>query len=182
MTDVLIVHGVDGCPEENWFPWLKEELESLGCNVIVPQFPTPEDQTLDNWMKILDKYRSRFNGDSILVGHSLGVSFLLNVLEKNKAKAAFLVAGFTGKIGHEFDENMKTFAQREFKWNVIRDNCRDFFVFYSDDDPYVKTYKARVLSEKLGVNATLVRGAGHFNSASGYTKFELLLENIRDVL
>lgn len=182
MTNVLIVHGLGGYPEENWFPWLKGKLESLNCDVLVPRFPTPEDQTLDSWLAVLDRYRGHLNEDSIVVGHSLGVSFLLSVLEERRVRAAFLVAGFVGRINNEFDEGMKTFVQREFEWDKIRKNCKRFYVFYSDDDPYVKPHKARELSERLVTHATLVKNAGHFNAASGYTRFDLLLERMRDEL
>src|SRR3989344_7400211 len=122
MPTVMIVHGVEGHPEpeENWFPWLKKELETLGCNVLVPQFPTPEGQTLANWMEVFESYRKKLGTDGILVGHSLGVPFILNILEKHPAHAAFLVAGFVGKVGNRFDDGMKTFAQRAFDWNAIR--------------------------------------------------------------
>lgn len=41
MANVIIIHGAYGNPEENWFPWLKKELEKLDCRVFVPKFPTP---------------------------------------------------------------------------------------------------------------------------------------------
>jgi len=46
--DAIILHGTMGSPEGNWFPWLKSQLEN-DYNVYVPQFPTPENQTKDNW-------------------------------------------------------------------------------------------------------------------------------------
>ena len=92
MTNVFIIHGAYGHPNENWFPWLKSELEKLGCKVFVPKFPTPENQSLENWLKVFKDYKQYLNENSIVVGHSLGPAFLLNILENldKPIKAAFL--------------------------------------------------------------------------------------------
>ena len=29
----IIIHGIYGHPEENWFPWLKNKLEGMGYEV-----------------------------------------------------------------------------------------------------------------------------------------------------
>ncbi|MDP3988435.1 MAG: hypothetical protein Q8P80_04820 [Candidatus Levybacteria bacterium] len=50
----VIFHGAYGNPEENWFPQLKEELEALGQKVVVPKFPTPQNQNLESWMKVFE--------------------------------------------------------------------------------------------------------------------------------
>lgn len=178
MQNVFIFHGVGGSPDENWFPWLKEELSSRGYNVIVPQFPTPEGQTLENWLKVLDEYREFLNEETILIGHSLGVPFALNVVERFKVGAAYLVAGFYGKTGNDFDPGMVTFAQREFDWDRIRENCEKFTVYHSDNDRYIKLEKAEQLVEKLNIEVTLIPGAGHISQSAGYTKFDKLLEDI----
>ncbi|PIN68395.1 hydrolase, partial [Candidatus Woesearchaeota archaeon CG11_big_fil_rev_8_21_14_0_20_57_5] len=36
MKTVFIFHGTEGYPEENWFSWLKQELERIGYQVVVP--------------------------------------------------------------------------------------------------------------------------------------------------
>ena len=36
---VVIIHGSYGKPEENWFPWLAEEVRKLGHSATVPTFP-----------------------------------------------------------------------------------------------------------------------------------------------
>ncbi len=178
MQNVFIFHGVGGNPQENWFPWLKKELSSREYNVIIPQFPTPENQTLKNWLKVLENYNEFLNDDTILIGHSLGVPFTLNVIEKYRVKAAFLIAGFYGIAGNEFDPGMVTFAQRKFDWQKIRKNCKKFYVYHSDNDPYIKLEKAQKLADKLNVEVNLIPNAGHINKSSGYTEFEKLLNDI----
>ncbi len=182
MANIFIIHGVEGYPKENWFPWLKTELEKLGHKVFVPQFPTPENQSLSNWLEVLEQYKEFLTPATILIGHSLGAPFVLNVLEKYPAKAAVLVAGFVGKAGNQFDEGMKTFAQKSFNWQQIKNNCQNFVVFHSDNDPYVKLEKGQEVAEHLGVEVTLVKSAGHFNKAAGYETFGLLLEKIKPFL
>ncbi|MBN1495109.1 serine hydrolase family protein [Candidatus Peregrinibacteria bacterium] len=182
MANIFIIHGVGGYPEENWFPWLKNELERLGHKVIVPQFPTPENQTLSNWLNELEKYKEFLTSTSIFVGHSLGVPFVLNVIERYPVKAAFLVSGFVGKEGNQFDDSMKTFVQKIFNWTQIKSNCKNFIIFHSDNDPYIKLEKAQELAKNLDVEVNVVKGAGHFNSTAGYTSFDLLLEKIKPLL
>jgi uncharacterized protein len=180
--NIFIFHGVGGSPQENWFPWLSAELREMGHETIVPLFPTPLFQTLPRWLKVLDKHSDKLDDDAILVGHSLGVSFALNVIERHPVKAAFLTAGFTGKIGHFFDRAMKTFAQRDFDWEKIRGNCPHFSVLNSDNDQYVPFYKAEELAAKLGTEVILVKGGGHLNEGAGFTTFPELLEKMKAVL
>ncbi|MBT4384604.1 serine hydrolase family protein [Candidatus Peregrinibacteria bacterium] len=182
MANVLIVHGVGGDPNENWFPWLKIQLEELGHKVIIPQFPTPKGQILSNWLEIFEKIKGELGEQPILIGHNLGVPFVVNIIEKNPVKAAFLVAGFTGIAGNQFDESMKTFAQKPFDWQQIKKNCKKFYIFHSDNDPYIKIEKAEELANNLDTQFTLVPGGGHLNASAGYTHFDLLLEKIKHEL
>jgi predicted alpha/beta hydrolase family esterase len=185
MTNVFIIHGAYGNPDENWIPWLKGELEKLNYNVIVPKFPTPENQNLKNWLDVFSKYNNDkfLNSDTIFIGHSIGVAFLLNVLESKKMKkikSAYFIAGFTGKLNNpKFDIINESFANKIFDWNAMKSNCNRIFVYHSDNDPYVPLAKAEDLAKNLNVKVNLVKNAGHFGTKAGYTKFELLLEKIK---
>jgi len=182
MPNVIIIHGSYGSPSENWIPWLKWELEKLGCRVFVPRFPTPKNQSIQNWLTIFNKYEQYLDRKSIVIGHSIGVAFLLNILEKrNKPiKAAFFVSGFTGLLNNPaFDKLNSSFVDKNFNWQMIKKNCSHFFVFHSNNDPYVPLKKATDLAQNLGVNIILVQDAGHFNEKAGFTKFDLLLQNIK---
>ncbi len=182
MLNIIIIHGTGGSPNENWFPWLKSELEKLNHRVFVPEFPTPKNQSLKNWLDVFKNYEQYLDKNTIVVGHSLGAAFLLNVLEKldRPIKSAFFVSGFLGLLNNpEFDELNKTFTTKSFDWDKIKSNCEEFCVINSNNDPYEPIEKGKELAKNLNVKLTIIKNAGHINSESGYDKFELLLEKIK---
>lgn len=187
MPTVFLFHGAYGSPSENWFPWLKEELENIGCEVIVPTFPTPKEQTLDNWLKVFKKFEQHVNENTVFIGHSLGVAFILSLLERPKARirASFLVSGFVTRVIDPKDQVNtinKTFYDKKFNWEKIKENCKDFHVINSDNDPYVSPEIAEKVSTQLGVELIIIEGGGHFNKKSGYEKFPQLLDMVEDAL
>lgn len=203
----FIIHGTGGHPDENWIPWLRTELNNIGCEVIVPKFPTPIGQSLDNWLEVFEEYKNDLDNETIIIGHSVGVAFILNILErhelnhelKNTAqenkksrqnkqmnkqlKAAFLVSGFTGTLNNPtFDLVVSSFSDRNFNWKKIRNNCAKFHVFHSDNDPFVNIRKAHELAERLETTPIIIKGGGHFTIVRGYIKFPQLLEKIKGEL
>lgn len=182
MANIFLIHGAYGNPDENWLPWLKEELEKLGHNVYVPKFPTPEGQSLKSWLDAFRDYEKYVDEASIFVGHSLGPAFILHILEKHKARAAFLVAGFISKLGKDEFDSINSAFFKDFDWESIRNNCKKFYVYNSDNDPYVPVTKAGELAEKLKIDVIEIEGAGHFNEKGGYKKFDILLDNIKNEL
>ena len=169
---VLIIHGAYSRPQGNWFPWLKEELESRGFGVSVPKFPTPVNQSLERWKKVVDK--EDIGEDAVLVGHSLGAAFILNWLEEHHAVAAFLVAGFHRRLGISLDKLNSSFIDKEFRWDAIKGHCGKRFCISSGNDPYIPLDVSRELAEKMGAELALVGNGGHLNKESGYTGFPLL--------
>ncbi|MBS3122895.1 alpha/beta hydrolase [Candidatus Woesearchaeota archaeon] len=181
MTNAFIFHGTAGYPEENWFPWLKERLEALNYRVFVPQFPTPENQSLENWFKVFEKYKKYYTSDTILIGHSLGGAFLLRVLEKYniKIKAAYIIAAPIGVLPIKNYDGDKLFIKHPFDWEKIKSHAGKFFVFHSDNDPYVCLENGEKLAKHLKTELTFIPNAGHFNAKTGYLKFDLLLDKIK---
>lgn len=183
-SNIFIFHGTAGYPGENWFPWLKGKLEEKGYKVIVPQFPTPEGQSLKAWLDVLDNYKEDINENSIFVGHSLGGVFLLCLLERlaHPVKAAFFVGtpiGVRPILNYNQDSSFSGF---DFNWDKIRNKSNNFVVFHSDNDPYVSIGNGEQLAKKLGVDLSFIPNAGHFNTKAGYTKFEELRGKLEPLL
>ena len=186
MKNAFIIHGTEGNPEENWFPWLKQELEKMGYEVFVPQFPSPPKvpAKLAEWFEVLKNYESHINEETILIGHSLGGIFTLRILEKLKhpVKAACFVGtpiGIRPILNYDRDSSYSGFS---FDWEAIVNKASYFIVFQSDTDPYVSLGNGEEFAKKLNVKLNFVPNAGHFNSKAGYTKFDLLLEKLKPIL
>ena len=185
MANLILIHGTAGHSQENWFPWLKNELESLGHNVFAPDFPTPKDQTLQNWFNVFKDYEEYLNEDTVLIGHSLGPSFILRILEKTnvKVKACFFVAGFIGFLNNpEFDTLNKDFVINPFNWNKINANCEHFTLIIAEDDPYVPLQKGIDISKQLNASFHALKKGAHLNEAAGFTEFPFLLELVKKEL
>lgn len=180
MKSAFIIHGSTGSKDAHWYPWLKGELENRGLRVCLLQFPIEEGkQTIDNWLDTLTSMKE-YLPDSIMIDHSLGVPFILNVLNQwdVNIQAAFFVAGFGEKHEAEGEPDIKDFTAGDFNWDKIKNRCKNFYVIHSDNDPYVPLEKAQRLADNLGVNVILVKGGEHFQAQSGFKTFDLLLEKI----
>lgn len=149
--------------------------------MFLPQFPGGEQQRLHPWMRTFAPLKEHLGG-AVLVGHSLGVPFLLRVLERFFAhpRAAFFVGGFAGGV-EKSTFSLQDFVQEPFDWKTIRQRCQTFVVIHSDNDPYVPLEKAEEMARNLGVGVDLVKGGGHFLLPK-YRTFDFLLEKIDDVV
>ncbi len=185
-ANIFIFHGTEGYPEENWFPWLKQELEQRGYKVFVPQFPSPPvvPAKIAEWFDVLKNYEQNIDENSILIGHSLGGIFLLRALEKlnHPIKAAFFVGtpiGVRPILNYERDS---AFSGFDFNWEEIKKKAQNFVVFQSDDDPYVGLDNGKELAKNLGIELSFVPNAGHFNKKAGYLKFDQLKDKVLRIL
>jgi len=167
MKRAFIIHGAYGNPEENWIPWLKEELTKLNYEVVAPTFPTPEKQSLENWFEVFSKCMNALDNETIMVGHSLGVPFILNVLQKIDfpIRAMYLVSGFHTALNLPLDEINKTFIERGFDWEKIKSNCLNIHMFNGANDKYIPTAVSDDLAKKLGAKYELIPNGGHLNAA-----------------
>jgi len=181
---IIICHGLCGSPNENWLPWLKQELEKLGQEVIVPQFPTPQGQSLKNWMAVLAGFDRHFNKDLIIIGHSIAPAMILEKLEHIdvKIRGAVLVAPFISKLNDpQFDVPNATFY-KEHNWSKVQNNCRQFIIFQSKDDPFVPISRPEYIAHKLRVTPITINNGGHFNESAGFKQFPKLLEEVKKLL
>jgi predicted alpha/beta hydrolase family esterase len=184
LMDITIIHGTGGNPNGNWFPWLADQLTERGHTVRRPEFPTPENQSLDSWMKNFQNAVPALGDKSVLIGHSIGVAFIANVLNKLPAPIAgtFLASGFIGAIGNaDYDPLNASFFKAQFDWKKIRQNAGALHIYAGDNDPYVPFEKSLELARLLQSQLTVIPNGGHLNYESNFSRFEKLLSDIDDL-
>lgn len=184
MKNALILHGTDFDKDQkqhlnNWFPWLKTELEKLDYEVWVPELPEAWHPNLNRYWNFLKHFD--FNSETILIGHSSGGATVCGLLHKlppeNRIKLAISVAGFYKDEGW----NCEGLFSEPYDWGKIKKQSEKIIVIASDDDPYVKLHHAQYFASKLGIEPKIMHGQQHFNLEVGprYKEFPELLEIIR---
>jgi len=185
----ILIHGAFGHPEENWFPDLKDELENMGQEVIIPQFPVEDwdevtkngptipttRQNLQNWLDVFESEvlpKIQPADKVVMIGHSLGPVFILHAVEKFNLKldAAIFVSPFMDELKlkekWQFDFVNKTFYKTDFDFNKLKSQLGDTYVLYSNTDPYVSTPHTELFASTLSSSTILVKKAGHLSVGS----------------
>jgi predicted alpha/beta hydrolase family esterase/ADP-ribose pyrophosphatase YjhB (NUDIX family) len=181
----FIIHGSGGNPYENWFPWLREELTSKNKEVIVPQFPIEQNQTYENWSKILKTYLDMglINEHTVFIGHSLAPVFIMRFLIENQVKVTGVisVSGFNKLLNHPIDEVNKTFITEYKKIEEITEHTKFIYCIYSDNDPYIDKEELEKFAFYTKAEKTCIKGGGHFNTVAGYRRFDYILKVINQI-
>ncbi len=159
---VIITHGWNDSPANLWISWLAGELEARGFEVITPAMPNPRVPKLDLWLKTLSDAAGELDGNTTLVGYSLGTPTTLRFINDYpldvKVAGLVLVAGFgdgiMDKPGALFDPPL------EFDRIIERTKTR--VVIYSDNDPMVAPKRSQQLAIALRAREVIVMGGGHF--------------------
>lgn len=159
--NILILHGWNAGPKNNWFMKAKDEWKKKGFMVEVPQLPGNYFPKLDDWLKVIDN----FSPDQtwVLIGHSLGGAAILKYLETAYEKVAQAIFIATPFEPMSFNPIANFFADG-FDWAKIKSNCSKFVVLNEMDDAVVPIEHGQKLAKALGVKVTEIPGGSHFHN------------------
>lgn len=160
----FLVHGWEGRPDGNWFPWLKMELVARGFEVNAPQMPNAAHPKVKEWLEFLNGYAGKPDMNTYFVGHSLGCIAIARYLETLPAKTciggAVFVAGFSGRLNIP---EIAEFYSIPFDAQAAKKHCVKFAMIFSDNDPCVPMEKSLEFAKDLGAKTILERGKKHFS-------------------
>ena len=175
---VFVVHGWGGNPDGGWKPWLKKNLVAKGFEAIMPQMPNPDFPKMNEWLGTLSALVGKPDGNTYLVGHSLGAVTVLRYLETlkkgEKIGGAVLVAGLA--MDTDIPEIKNFFPEKSYNWAEIKRHCEKFITINSDNDYYIPLSHGEEFRNHLGAEMIVKHEHGHFSSADGFTDLPVLLE------
>jgi predicted alpha/beta hydrolase family esterase len=185
MKNALILHGTDGHSKENWFDWLRVELENKRWKVWVPNLPHADKPNIDRYNEFIFADKEwKFTEETVLIGHSSGAVAILGLLqalpENVQVDTCYLVGAFRNDL--KWDALKELFV-KPFNYDSIKKKAKRFVFIHSDNDPYCPLEHAEFLAEKLDGQLIVKKGQKHFSIGSygeEYAKFPFLLELIEN--
>ncbi|MCX5923932.1 MAG: alpha/beta hydrolase [Candidatus Dependentiae bacterium] len=178
---VIFIHGNGGCsPKDNWFPYLKSELEKLGLQVIARQFPDAVLARSCYWLPFL---KNELSADefTIIVGHSSGALAAMRFAENNKLLGSILIAAMHTDLEIE-SEILSGYFDTPWDWQAIKDNQQWIVQFASTDDPWIPIAEPRFVHQKLNSQYHEFTNQGHFGGDYFKKEFPEIVKVIKKKL
>ncbi len=158
---------------DDWKPALRQALGD-DYEVILPVMPNKTNARYEEWELWFGKIVPFLNDEIILIGHSLGASFVAKYLSLNKfpkkLKGVFLVSGV---FDTDADGNSLVSFSLPEKLNLQTEKA---FIYHSQDDPVVPFSALGQFKNSLAEAQTRVfKDRGHINQIE-------LPELVQDIL
>ena len=184
MKNVLLVHGYNGIPKI--FNYFKEVLEKQGYNVIVPNFPTKTDITIDKYFNVFDEYKKYYNNELIVIAHSIGNPMFIKYVSKNNYNIGLYIslAGFAKSFINEGRDDLNNVIaptditleeQVNFK-NLVNSK----YSIYSNNDHIVPFEILDKFPKTINSKPLLIENIGHMGSKSGLEELPQVVEIINN--
>ena len=176
MKNALLLQSWYSKITDNWYSWLKLELQKKGYKTNFIDIPEMRND-VPNMAKIIEFIKS-FNvvdQDTTIVGHSLGCLLAMRLGEEFSFYKMILVSGWDFD---ELTEGHALFWKNKINHEKIKNHVKKIYVVHSDTDPYITACTAKDMSKRLGAKFILVNKGGHLTSKDGFIKLPQLIKII----
>lgn len=168
----------------DWRPWLKDELEKLGYEVLLPDMPDIDRPVIQKWVDHLAKIVGKPDSDTYFVGHSIGCQAILRYLETiaEPVGGALFVAGWFNLENLEDDESKeiaKPWIETPIDLEKVKTVLPKSIIIISDNDPYGAFKENKTKFLELGSKIVVLHNAGHITKEDGFMEAPILLEEIK---
>ena len=184
MKRVFIIHCWGDGPSDNWYPWLKEQLEAKGLEINVPEMPDTQTPKIEAWVPYLASFVGELNEETYFVGHSVGCQTILRYLSNQSSVAGGVVLvtpwlRLKGIDDPEEYEVIKEWVDTPLLLGEAKEHSKKFSAILSDNDPFVFMEDGEIFKEKLGANLIVENGKGHLTKKDdGVEQLPSVLEEL----
>lgn len=187
---VFIIHGWGDYPQNDWFPWVKRELEERSFEVVVPAMPNPNEPRIDAWVSYISEVVGGPDGQTFFIGHSIGCQTIMRYLGglpiDKKVGGVVFVAGWFVLSDLETEEEKvigKPWIETPIDFDHVRKMAGNFTVILGEDDPVVPYEENRKLFEaRLDPKIIVENGRGHFSGSDGVTELPSVLDAVLEMV
>lgn len=186
MKRAIIVHRWGGSPSEGWIPWLKDELEADGFDVIVPEMPDTNKPAIEAWVSHLTKVTGAVDSNTFFIGHSIGCQTIMRFMETlphdQIAGGAVFVTPFFTLMGLDNEEDKKIaepWLTTHIEDIAVQEHLPSLSCIFSDDDYYVPAENEAMFQDRLEAYTIMLEKRGHFTEDDGCRELPEALEEVR---
>ena len=199
MKPTVIICPGNGCTNirrSNWYGTLYDCLVAKDIPCICENFPDPNHARRDRWIPFIRSLAEKEQTDDptnvILIGHSSGAQAALRYSEEYAVKGCVLVSATYSDLGDAHERASGYYPQPKisgsskdddggdeesnpYQFDKMKQNCKHWIQFHSDNDPFIPLYEAEKIRDGLGLtnNYHMLSGRSHFFDYS-----EELLESV----
>jgi predicted alpha/beta hydrolase family esterase len=160
--------------QSNWYGYVYDQLIAKGIPAKCDNFPDPLDAPRDRWVPYIRLLAEQGNDpdDIILVGHSSGAQAALRYSELHNVYACVLVSATYSDLGDPNERASGYYPQLKsdgtetnpYLFDSMKENCKHWWQFHSDDDPFIPLFEAERIRHGLGLTDTyhMLPGRSHF--------------------
>jgi len=171
---IMLLHGWGGSDFPHWQSWLAGELAKEYGTLSFPQLSNKDFPNLNIWKVELKKHLQDFNPD-IVICHSLANILWFHLCHDKDIKQVtklYLVAppSLDCKV-----KELESFFPVQVPKNL---HAKELLLIASTNDPYMSLDEAKSLQASLDIKMKVLKDAGHINTASGFGKWDWLLQEL----
>lgn len=122
--------------DKSWKDWLAKELKKNNIDFLSPSFPNKQNANYQEWTIYFEKIIPFLRSDAVLIGYSLGATFLAKYFSENSTAGEFKdLILLAPAYNDETNEDLGSFKISNSK--NLSTKFNKISIFHSKDDPIV---------------------------------------------
>lgn len=158
-----------------WTPWLKDQLDNLGCETFFETMPDSIIARAEYWLPFMKEHIKIGESDTI-IGWSSGAVAAMRYAENHAVKGLVLISPSYTDLGDEL-EKQSGYFDIPWQWDKIKANSHMIALITGDDDPYIPQDEFTTIAKELDATRIVIPNGGHFIERN---EFPELLDYIRN--